>query len=86
MNKQDLQDLKEQIQKSGKFFSVRFIKKDGEERLLRGRFGVHKFVKGGVSTLKNDNWNFFDMKDGYRSVRAESIIEVTYDGVTILAD
>ena len=49
-------------------------------------FGVHKFVKGGVSTLKNENWNFFDMKDGYRSVRIESIVEVTYDGVTILAE
>ena len=76
MNKQQ---LKEQIQKSGQFFSVRFIKKDGEERFLRGRFGVHKFVKGGVSTLKNENWNFFDINDGYRSVKPESILEVVFD-------
>ena len=74
-----LTQLKSEIQKSGKFFSVRFIKKDGEERFLRGRFGVHKFVKGGVSTLKSDNWNFFDMSDGYRSVKPDSIIEVVYD-------
>lgn len=73
------QDLKEKIQSSGKFFSVRFIKKDKEERFLRGRFGVHKFVKGGVSTLKNENWNFFDLNDGYRSVRPESIKEVVFD-------
>lgn len=76
MNKQQ---LKEQIQKSGQFFSVRFIKKDGEERFLRGRFGVHKFVKGGVSTLKGENWNFFDMNDGYRSVKPDSILEVVFD-------
>ena len=76
MNKQE---LKERIQKSGQFFYVRFIKKDGEERFLRGRFGVHKFVKGGVSTLKNENWNFFDMQDGYRSVRPESIKEVVFE-------
>jgi hypothetical protein len=74
-----LTQLKSEIQKSGKFFSVRFIKKDGQERFLRGRFGVHKFVKGGVSTLKSDNWNFFDMNDGYRSVKPDSILEVVYD-------
>ena len=76
MNKQE---LKTKIQKSGQFFSVRFIKKDGEERFLRGRFGVHKFVKGGVSTLKNENWNFFDINDGYRSVKPESILEVVFN-------
>jgi hypothetical protein len=76
MNKQE---LKEQIQKSGNFFSVRFIKSDGTERMLRGRFGVHKFVKGGVSTLKNENWNFFDMNDGYRSVKPETIQEVVFN-------
>ena len=36
----DLNELKEKIKSSGKFFSVRFIKSDGEERFLRGRFGV----------------------------------------------
>ena len=76
MNKQQ---LKEQIQKSGKFFSVRFIKQNGEERFLRGRFGVHKFVKGGVSTLKGENWNFFDLEDGYRSVKPDSILEVVFN-------
>ena len=75
----DLNELKEKIKSSGKFFSVRFIKSDGEERFLRGRFGVHKFVKGGVSTLKNDNWNFFDINDGYRSVRPETILEVVFN-------
>jgi len=77
MNK--LNDLKSEIQKSGKFFSVQFTKKNGEERCLRGRFGVHKFVKGGVSTLKSENWNFFDLADGYRSVKPESISEVVFD-------
>jgi hypothetical protein len=47
--------------------------------MLRGRFGVHKFVKGGVSTLKNENWNFFDMNDGYRSVKPETIQEVVFN-------
>lgn len=75
----NLNELKADIQSSGKFFSVRFIKKDGTERFLRGRFGVHKFVKGGVSTLKSDNWNFFDMNDGYRSVKPESIQEVVFN-------
>lgn len=75
----NLEELKQSIQQSGKFFSVRFIKKDGEERFLRGRFGVHKFVKGGVSTLKGENWNFFDLQDGYRSVKPESIKEVVFN-------
>jgi hypothetical protein len=75
----NLNQLKAEIQSSGHFFSVRFIKKDGTERFLRGRFGVHKFVKGGVSTLKNDNWNFFDVNDGYRSVKPDTIKEVVFN-------
>ncbi len=33
-----------------KFFTVTFIKKNGEERVMNGRLGVHKHTKGG--TLK----------------------------------
>jgi hypothetical protein len=85
-NTQALQTVKSHLLNTGEFFSIKFTKLDGTERLLVGRFGVHKHVKGGVSCLNDNNWNFFDMKDGYRSVRIESIVEVTYDGVTILAE
>ena len=85
-NTQTLQTIKSHLASTCQFFNIKFIKLDGTERSLTGRFGVHKHVKGGVSCLNDNNWNFFDMKDGYRSVRVESIVEVTYDGVTILSD
>lgn len=31
----------------GAFFTVKFIKKDGTERVLNGRFGVKKYLRGG---------------------------------------
>jgi hypothetical protein len=77
-----LPELKSHLMKTGEFFSIKFTKLDGTERLLVGRFGVHKHVKGGVSCLNDENWNFFDMKDGYRSVRVDSIISVAFSGTT----
>lgn len=31
---------------NGKFFTATFTKKNGEERTINGRTGVHKFTKG----------------------------------------
>jgi hypothetical protein len=61
----------------GKFFTVKFIKKDGSERVMNARLGVKKYLKGG--TLKYDPAEFnyitvYDMgaKD-YRTVNANTI-------------
>lgn len=34
----------------GRFFTVKFTKKDGTERVMTARLGVKKDLKGGVST------------------------------------
>lgn len=72
-----LNTIKDRLQQNGKFFTVTFKKQDGTIRVLNGRFGVHKFVKGGVSSLNDNNWNVYDTKNGYRSIKPESIISVS---------
>ena len=37
----------------GKWFSCTFIKKDGSKRVMNGRIGCHKGVKGIVRNFKN---------------------------------
>jgi len=58
----------------GKFFTVKFIKLDGSERVMNARLGVKKYLKGG--TLKYDpaEFNYITVYDmgskGYRTVNA----------------
>jgi hypothetical protein len=68
----------------GKFVTVTFIKKDGTERVLNGRLGVTKHLKGGVSTLNPDQYiTIFDIqKGGYRAINRETIKSVTIEGLT----
>ena len=61
----------------GKFFTVKFIKLDGSERVMNARLGVKKYLKGG--TLKYDpaEFNYITVYDmgskGYRTVNANTI-------------
>jgi hypothetical protein len=61
----------------GKFFTVTFIKKDGNERVMNARLGVKKYLKGGTLRYDPTLFNYitvFDMgiKD-YRTVNANTI-------------
>ena len=68
---------------NGKFISVTFTKKDGSVRVLVGRLGVKKHLKGGESTLDADKYvTIFDTQNGgYRAINRETIQSVRIDGV-----
>lgn len=75
---QDMNKLSQVIEESnGKILTVVFVKKDGTERVLNGRLGVTKYLKGGVSKTGDQYITIFDLKNGgYRSVNKETIKEV----------
>lgn len=63
----------------GKFFSVKFIKADGSERLLTGRLGVKNNLVGGENTVKHiDKYlTVYDTKiKQYRNVNLETVKEI----------
>lgn len=66
------------LNSNGKIFTVTFLKKDGTVRILNGRLGVTKHLKGGECTLDKDRFIIvYDLKsEGYRAVDKESIIDV----------
>ena len=66
----------------GKFFSVTFIKKNGEERLMNARTGVVKSLNGGQSNLDASKYiTVFDVQaDGYRAVNKDTIKQVVFGG------
>lgn len=72
---------------SGKFVSVTFTKKDGSTRVLVGRLGVKKHLKGGVSTLDADKFiTIYDTQnEGYRAINRETIQSVRIDGKEFFA-
>ena len=65
----------------GRFVTVEFYKKDGSLRILNGRLGVTKHLKGGVSTLDPDKYiTIYDLVNkGYRAVNRSTIRSVTVD-------
>jgi hypothetical protein len=69
---------------NGKFVSITFIKKDGSIRVLNGRLGVTKYLKGGVSTLDPEQYiTIFDVvKKGYRAINRNTIQSITLEGET----
>lgn len=76
------------IEKSnGKMLTVTFIKQDGSERILNGRLGVTKYIKG--SSLKKSSPEYITIYDvqnkGYRSVNRDTIVAVRCDGIEAVA-
>lgn len=67
----------------GRFFTVEFIKKDGSTRVLNGRLGVEKYLKGGDCTIDRTKFVIvYDVQSkGYRAVNRETILSVRIDGV-----
>jgi len=67
----------------GKFFTVKFIKKDKTERILTGRIGVIKHLKGGIKTTDPNKYlTVYDVQNkGYRSINLDTIKEVRFNGL-----
>ena len=77
-------DLAKVIEHSeGRFFTCEFIKKDGSTRILNGRLGVEKYLKGGDCTIDRSKFVIvYDVQSkGYRAVNRETILSVKIDGV-----
>lgn len=72
--------LSEVIEKTnGKILTVVFTKKDGTERVLNGRVGVKKYLRGGTNRVGEQYITIFDLKNGgYRSVNKDTIKEVRF--------
>lgn len=64
------------------FFSVSFIKKNGELRSINGRLGVTKYLKGGVNpnTDKPEFLIVYENNNGYRTVSLENITRLCANG------
>lgn len=76
---------------NGTFFSVTFIKKNGEVRTMQCRTGVKKYVKNTKSTatataqrkstLKaNGMLGVYDMQNGYRTINLNTVTEIKHNG------
>jgi len=79
-------DISKFIAKSaGKFLTVTFIKKDGTQRVLNGRIGVTKHLKGGVSTVNTDKYfvMYDTAKQDYRCVNKDTVVKVVCEGVSV---
>jgi hypothetical protein len=68
---------------NGKILSVTFIKKDGTLRVMNGRLGVTKHLRGGTSTLDASKYiTLYDLQsEGYRAVNRKTIVSVTIGGI-----
>lgn len=76
------------IEKSnGKMLTVTFVKQNGTERVLNGRLGVRKYIKG--SSLKKNSTEYITIYDvqnkGYRSINRDTIVAVRCDGIEAVA-
>ena len=74
-------------QSNGKMVTVSFIKKDGSLRVLNGRIGVHKYVKGSSNSKENEQYiTLYDVKNkGYRSVNRDTITGIRCEGIEAVA-
>lgn len=74
-------------QSNGKMVTVSFIKKDGSLRILNGRLGVKKYLKGGKINTNTDEYiNIYDVKNsGYRSINRNTIVALRMQGIEAVA-
>tara|TARA_X000001388_G_scaffold70269_1_gene59299 strand:+ start:95 stop:367 length:273 start_codon:yes stop_codon:yes gene_type:complete len=70
----------------GKFITVKFTKKNGEDRTLTGRTGVHKYTTGEGLKYNPDDYGLVGIYDninkGYRMVNLNTLREVTAQKTT----
>ena len=74
-------------QSNGKMVTVSFIKQDGSLRVLNGRLGVKKYLKGGKSSVDTNEYiSIYDVQNkGYRSVNRNTIVALRMQGVEAVA-
>lgn len=74
--------------KSGKIFSVQFVKKNGEVRDMTARLGVKKHLKGGDKKYEPKTRGMlcvYDLqKEGYRTINFNTIKRIKMDGQTFV--
>lgn len=74
-------------QSNGKMLAVSFVKKDGTTRVLNGRLGVTKYIKGSSLNKKSNEYiTIYDVQNkGYRSVSRDTIVAVRCNGIEAVA-
>jgi len=66
------------VMNSGRFVSGTYLKKNGEVTTFYGRAGVHKYTKGGKSTLNPDNCLIWDLRrKRYMALVPENVLSLT---------
>jgi|TARA_B110000908_G_scaffold135938_1_gene160951 hypothetical protein len=74
--------LKAELQSSNRIFGGTYIKKDGSVTKFNGRMGVHKFTKGGKSSIKDSNWLIWDNnRKRYMQIIPENIESISAFGM-----
>ena len=70
-------------QSAGKFINVRFTKKNGEDRSLTGRTGVHKYTTGEGLKYNPEDYGLVTIYDnqnkGYRMINLNSLYFLQVD-------
>ncbi len=77
------------LDSNGVIFGVKFIKKNGTERIMSCRLGVHKYITGtGLSynPLLKGLIGVFDMNSSYRMVNLRTLQEVSFNGIRYKVD
>jgi len=80
MNRATLNKLIQEAE--GKILTIKFVKKDGSERNLNGRFGVTSKLRGGHSTLDSSQFlTIYDVqKKDYRAINKDKVLEIHMKG------
>ena len=76
-NRPSSDELKAMIKSTkGRFFSCTFIKKDGSKRVMNGRIGCHKGLKGVGRKFQKENLvTVFDAQaKGYRMINVDTML------------
>jgi hypothetical protein len=80
-----ISSLVDKLQKTGLIFGVMYVKKDGEITELNGRFGVHKFLKGGKRTVPQSMWVIWENnRKRYTAIDPERIVRLNFKKDTFL--
>lgn len=67
---------------NGKFFTAKFVKKDGLARTMNARLGVKKYLtgQGSVNRIYHNLIIVFDVKKGYRQINLETLFQLKING------
>ena len=66
-----------------RFFTIEFIKADGSKRVMNGRLGVKKHLKGGQNCNDIDRFlTIYDVeKEGYRNINLDTVSAFSCVGI-----